>query len=195
MGSQLQRICDLIKYEMRWDTMPTATWHTPSSFKIGRHSQLWLSTLHLMHLWAQLHRQSLFWHMCKEKWKLLDESIILLANNSLASACTASISTYSYLLQSIHLQWGSSLVRVLTCHNYCGNQGHCDCQVALAFGCIQWPNNIDPCIGGHARHLLLHDKVTQISGSARLVQEVFCTFRHQLCIEHDITAALLPHQG
>ncbi len=40
--------------------MPTATWHTPSSFKTGRHSQWWSSTLHLMHLWAQLHRQSLF---------------------------------------------------------------------------------------------------------------------------------------
>ncbi len=45
---------------MRWDATPTATWHTPSSFKTGRHSQWWSSTLHLMHLWAQLHRQSLF---------------------------------------------------------------------------------------------------------------------------------------
>ncbi len=45
---------------MRWDTMPTATWHSPSSFKTGRHSQWWLSMLHLMHSWAQLHRQSLF---------------------------------------------------------------------------------------------------------------------------------------
>jgi hypothetical protein len=45
-----------------------------------------------------------FWHMRKEKWKLLDESIILLANNSLASAPFASISTYRCLLQSIHLQ-------------------------------------------------------------------------------------------
>ncbi len=26
------RICDLIKYKMRWDTMPTAAWHTPSHF-------------------------------------------------------------------------------------------------------------------------------------------------------------------
>ncbi len=59
-GKSIIRIWDLIKYKMRWDIMPTATWHTPSSFKTGRHSQWWLSTLHLMHSWAQLHRQSLF---------------------------------------------------------------------------------------------------------------------------------------
>jgi hypothetical protein len=136
-----------------------------------------------------------FWHMQKWKWKLLDESIFSLTNNSLASAPTASISTYSCLLLSIQLQWGSSLVRVLTRHNYCGNHGHCDCHVALAFGCIKWPNNIDPCIGGHVWHLLLHDKATQISGSARLVPEVLRTFRHELWVEREVTAAFLPHQG
>jgi hypothetical protein len=89
----------------------------------------------------------------------LDESIILLANNNLvASAPTASISTYSCLLQSIQLQWGSSLVHVLTRHNYCGSHGHRDRQVALAFGRIQWPNNIDHCIGCHVGCLLLCDK-------------------------------------
>ncbi len=51
---------------------------------------------------------------------LLDESLILLANNSLASALTASISIYSCLLQSIQLQWSSSLEHVLTRHNWCG---------------------------------------------------------------------------
>ncbi len=30
-GKSIIRICDLIKYKMRWDAMPTATWHTPSS--------------------------------------------------------------------------------------------------------------------------------------------------------------------
>ncbi len=44
----------------------TVTWHTPSSFKTGRHSQWWSSTLHLMHLWAQLHRQS-FSGICASK--------------------------------------------------------------------------------------------------------------------------------
>ncbi len=99
-----------------------------------------------------------FWHMRKWKWKLLDESIISLANNSLASAPTASISTYSCFLQSIQLQWGSSLVRVLTHHNYCGNHGHHDCQVALAFRHIQWHNNIDHYVGCHVGCLLLRDK-------------------------------------
>ncbi len=42
-----------------------------------------------------------FWHMRKIKWKLLDESIFWLANNSLASAFTVSILTYSCFLQSI----------------------------------------------------------------------------------------------
>ncbi len=38
-------------------------------------------------------------------------------------------------------------------------------------------------------------RTTQISGSTRLVPEVLCTFRHQLCVERDVTAAFLPHQG
>ena len=76
--------------------MPKTTWHIPSSFKIGRHSQWRLSMLHLMHSLAQFRRQSL------------------------------SISTYSCLLQSIQLQWVRSLVRVLTRHYYCGNHSHHD---------------------------------------------------------------------
>ncbi len=89
---------------------------------------------------------------------LLDESIILLANSSLASALTASISLYSCLLQSIQLQLGSSLVCVLTRQNYCGNYSHCDHQVALAFRRIQWHNNVDCCVGCHIGCLLLRDK-------------------------------------
>ncbi len=38
-------------------------------------------------------------------------------------------------------------------------------------------------------------RTTQISGCTRLVTEVLCMFRHQLCMERDITAAFLPHQG
>ncbi len=38
-------------------------------------------------------------------------------------------------------------------------------------------------------------RTTQISGCTRLVPEVLRTFRHQLCVERDITAAFLPHQG
>jgi hypothetical protein len=49
-------------------------------------------------------------------------------------------------------------VRVLKRHNYCGNDSYCDCQVALAFRCIQWHNNVDHCIGCHVGRLLLCDK-------------------------------------
>ncbi len=49
----------------------------PSSFKAGRHSYWWLSILHLMHSWAQMHRQSLF-GMCASKsescWMILSSS-------------------------------------------------------------------------------------------------------------------------
>ncbi len=38
-------------------------------------------------------------------------------------------------------------------------------------------------------------KMMQISGSTRLASEVLCTFKHQLCVERDVTAAFLPHQG
>ncbi len=92
------------------------------------------------------------------KVEVVGQTIILLANNSLASAPTASTSTYSCLLQSIQLQWGNSLVHVLSHHNYCGNHGHCDCQVALVLGCIQWHNNVDCCVGYHVGCLLLCDK-------------------------------------
>ncbi len=38
-------------------------------------------------------------------------------------------------------------------------------------------------------------RTTQISGCTRFAPEVLCTFRHQLCVECDVTAAFLPHQG
>ncbi len=38
-------------------------------------------------------------------------------------------------------------------------------------------------------------RMTQISGSTRLVPEVLRTFKHQLHVKRDITAAFLPHQG
>ncbi len=111
------------------------------------------------------------------------------------SAPTASISTYICLLQPIQLQWGNKLVRVLSHHSYCGNHGHCDCNVALALGRIQWSTNADHCNGCHIGCLLLRDKTTQINSCTRLVPEILCMFRHQLCVEHDVTAAFLPQQG
>ncbi len=38
-------------------------------------------------------------------------------------------------------------------------------------------------------------RTIQINGYTRLVPEVLCTFRHQLYMECDGTAAFLPHQG
>ncbi len=38
-------------------------------------------------------------------------------------------------------------------------------------------------------------RTTQISGCTRLVPEVLCTSKHQLCIERDVMAALLPHKA
>ncbi len=73
-----------------WHQAYSYTWHIPSSFKTGRHSQWWLSMLHLMLPWAQLHRQSL------------------------------SISTYSCLSQSIQLQlvlcvcWHVAIILAIT---------------------------------------------------------------------------------
>ncbi len=122
-----------------------------------------------------------FWHMRKEKWKVLDESIISLANNSLASAPAAFLSTYCWLLHR-----GRSLVHMLTCHKYGGNHNHCDHQVALRFRCIQWHNSIDCCVGYHVGCLLLCDKDNTY---------VLCTFRHQLYMERDITAAFLSYRG
>jgi hypothetical protein len=94
----------------------------------------------------------------QEKLEAVELIYHLAGQQSFASAPTASISTSSWLLQSIQLQLSISLARVLTCHNYCGNHGHCDCQVALAFGHIQWHNSVDCCIGCHVRCLLLRNK-------------------------------------
>ncbi len=79
--------------------------------------------------------------------------------------------------------------------NYCGNCGHHDRQVALAFRCIQWHNNVDPSLGVTLGICSCVTRTMQISNSTRLVKEVFCMFRHQLCMECDITAVFLSHQG
>ncbi len=86
-------------------------------------------------------------------------------------------------------------VCVLTRYNYCGNHSYCDCWGALAFRRNQLHNNIDRCIGCHVGLCSCVTRRTQINGCTGLVPEVLCMFRHQLCIEHDIIAAFLFHQG
>jgi hypothetical protein len=43
-------------------------------------------------------------------------------------------------------------------HNYGGNHGHHDCQVACAVGRIQQHSNVDHCIGYHVRGMVLCDR-------------------------------------
>jgi hypothetical protein len=128
----------------------------------------------------------------------LDESIILLAKSSLASA---SISTYSCLLQSIQLQWGSSVVRELTHHNYCGNKGHHDCQVALAFGCIQWLTTFIAALGVTMDVCSCVARTTQSSGSIRLVKnysaysDISCAWNVMSLLLFFPTKGNLWHEG
>ncbi len=140
-----------------------------------------------MHLWAQLHRQSLF--------GILDESIILLANNSLASAPAASLSTYACCCKPFSCN-GAVDLRVCWCITM---------MVAITVIVIgKWNCHLDALNGLTMLILALGvtlgirscvTRAKQISGSTSLVLEVLCTFRNQLYKEYDIAAAFLPHQG
>ncbi len=180
---------------MRWDTMPTATWHTPSSFKTGRHSQWWLSTLHLMHLWAQLHRQSLFgicasksgscWMNLSSCWPTTVWLQLLLCQYQLIVACCNLFSCNGAVV--LCMCWHVTIIVAI--------------RVIMI---VKWHWRLDAFNGIITLIVMLGvrlsicscvTRMTQISGCTRLVPEVLCTFRHQLCIECDITAAFLLHQG
>ncbi len=111
--------------------------------------------------------------------------------------CTGSSFQYYFIVACCNLFScnGSVVLCVLTRHNYCGNHGHPDHQVALAFRCIQWHNNVNCCIGCHIELCSCVTRTTQINVCTGLLPEVLCMFRHQLCIKCDLTAAFLPHQG
>jgi hypothetical protein len=178
---------------MHWDTIPTATWHTNSSFKTGRHSQWWSFTLHLMHSWAQWLRQSLFgicesksgscWMNLSSCWPTTVCLQLLLRQYQLIVACCNLFSCNGAVV--LCMCWHVTIIVAI----------HCDCQVALAFGCNQWPTTFIVALGVTLGVCSCVTRSTQISSSTRLVKEVLCMFRHQLCMEHDITAAFLPHQG
>ncbi len=137
--------------------MPTDTWHTPSYFKTGRHSQWWSSTLHLMHSWAQLHRQSLFgictsksgncWVNLSSCWPAIVWLQLLLQQYQLIVVCCNLFSCNGAVVLCVC--WNITIIVAITVIMII--------KVALAFGCIQWPNNVDYCIGCHAGHLLLSD--------------------------------------
>ncbi len=157
-GKSIICICDFIKYKIRWDTMPTATWHTPSSLKTGRHSQWWSSTLHLMRSWAQLHRQSLFgicasksgscWMNLSSHWPITGWLQLLLHQYQLIVACCNLFSCNGTVVLCVC--WHVTIIVAITVIVIV--------KVALAFGRIQWHNNIDCCIRCHVGRLLLCDK-------------------------------------
>ncbi len=180
---------------MRWDTMPTAKWHTPSSFKTGRHSQWWLPTLHLMHSWAQLHRQSLF-GICASK----------------SGSCWMNLS--SPWPSTVWLQLLLRLYQlIVACYNLFSCNGavvlcvcwHVTIIVAITvIVIVKWHWRLDAYNGITTLIVVLGvtlgicscvTRTTHISSSTRLVLEVFCMFRHQLYRERDVTAAFLPHQS
>ena len=130
----------------------------PSFFKTGRHSYWWLSTLSLMHLWAQLHRQSLFgtcasksescWMNLSSCWPRTTVWLqLLLCPYQLIVDCCNLFSCSGTVV--LHAHWCITIIVAITVIGIV--------KVALAFRCIQLHNNIDPCIGGHIGHLLLCD--------------------------------------
>ncbi len=130
----------------------------PSSFKTGRHSQWWLSTLCLMHLWARLHRQSIFgicasksgmcWMNLSSCWPTAVWLQLLLLQIQLIVDCCSLFSCNGAAVLCVC--WHVTIIAAITVIVIV--------KVTLAFGRIQWPNNIDCCIGCHIGPLLLHDK-------------------------------------
>ncbi len=143
---------------MHWDTMPIAPWHTPSSFKTGRHSQWWLSMLRLMHWRAQLHKQS-FFGICTNKsgscWMNLPPCW------PTAVWLQLLLHQYQLIVDSCNLFSCNGAVVLCVCWHVTiivATTVIVIVKVTLAFGCIQWHNNVDRCIGCHVGCLLLHDK-------------------------------------
>ncbi len=177
-GAQFQQLHDFI----------------PSSFKTGRHSQWWSSTLHLMHLWAQLHRQSLF-GICASKSGSCWINI---------SSCWPSAVWLQLLLHPYQL--------IVDCYNLFSCNGavvlrmcwHVTTMVAITIIVIvKWHwrmdvfNGLTMLIVALSVMLAICSCVTrtmQFSGSTSLVPEVLCTFQHQLYGKCDVTTAFLPHQ-
>ncbi len=166
--------------------MPTATWHTPSFFMTGRHSQWWSSALHLMHLWAQLHRQSLFgicssksgscWMNLSSCWPITVWLQLLLRQYQLIVGCCNLFSCNGIVVLCVC--WHVTIIVAIT-----------------VIVIIKWHWHLDAFNGITTLIVVLGvtlgicscvTRMTQINGSTRLVPEVLCTFRHQLCVERDV---------
>ncbi len=151
----------------------------PSSFKTGRHSPWWLSTLCMMHLRAQLHRQLLFgictgkrgscWMNLSSCWPTTVWLQLLLC-------------PYQLIVDFCNLFSCNWAVVLCTCW-------HITTMVAITIIVIvkwHWPldafNGLTTLIVALGVTLGICScvtRMTQISGSTRLVLEVLCTFRQQ----------------
>ncbi len=179
---------------MLWDTMSTAPWHTPSSFKTGRHLQWWLSMLHLMHLWAQLHRQSLFgictsksgssWMNLSSCWPTTVWLQFLWCQYQLIVACSNLLSCNGAVV--LCMCWHITSIVAITVIVIVKWHWHLDAFNGLITFIIALGAKLGICS--------CVSRTTQISGSTKLVPEVLYTVRHQLFMKPDITAAFLLRQ-
>ncbi len=168
---------------MSWDTMPTAPWHTPSSFKTGMHSQWWSSMLRLMHL---LHRQSLFgirasksgccWMNPSSCWPTAVWLQLLLRQYQLIVDCCNLFSCNGAVV--LCAWWHVTIIVAI--------------RVIII---VKWYwrfnafNGIPTFIVALGVTLGVCSCVTRtkkISGITSLVPEVLCTFRHQLHRDRDV---------
>ncbi len=151
--------------------------------------------LHLMHSWAHLHWQSLF-GICTNKsgsrWLNLSSGRpttvwlqLLLRQYQLIVACCNLFSCNGAVVLCVC--WHITIIVAIT-----------------VIVIIKWHWRLDAFNGLTKLIVVLGvtlgicscvTRMMQISGSTRLVTEVLRTFRHQLYVECDVTAAFLPHQG
>jgi hypothetical protein len=193
--SQLHHICDLIKYKMRWDTMPTATWHTPyfsrqgGIHNDGRPHCIWCIRGHSC-------TGSNFFGICASKsgsrwmnlsscWPTTVWLQLLLCPYQLIVACCYLFSCNGAVVLCVC--WHVTIIMAVA---------------VIVIAKWHWRldgfNGITTLIVALGVTLVICSCVTrrtQISGCTRLVPEILCIFQHQLYGERDVTAAFLPHQG
>ncbi len=174
--------------------MPTAHDVIPSSFKTGRHSHWWSSTLHLMHLWAQLHRQSLFgkcasksesrcWMNLSSGWPTAVWLQLLLCCYELIYDCCNLFSYNGAVV--LRMCWHVTIIVAIMVIMIVKWHWHLDAFNGLTTLIIALDITLGVCS--------CMTRTTQISGSTSLVPEVLRNLRHQLYGECDVTAAFLPH--
>ncbi len=166
-----------------------------SSFKAGKHSRWWSFTLHLMHLWAQLQRQSPFgicasksgscWMNLSSCWPTAFWLQLLLRQYQLIVNCCNLISCNGAIV--LRTCWCVTLMVAIMINVIVKWDWHLDAFNGLTTLIVALGVTLSICS--------CMTRMTKISSSTSLVPAVLRTFRHQLCMDCDITAAFLPHQG